>query len=200
MSDTSSNDHTYKPLGVHLLGHNRLTFNCPGLHQQQGKTWQWASDRRNAGQWAPPQSWSRLLQSRSWTFGWDFRGVLCTTTKWEVWSKWVCRICDAHCWMPNKLVEQSLWEKLYLPCLMSSPNLAGFVSFLVRMSSDGLTEHNSLQGKTGDCVQRCFFDNPFPNWSFCGTGSIITHIFQWRRLFKRENTWTHFHILPGREL
>jgi hypothetical protein len=102
-------------------------------------------------------------------------------------------------WKSWKKVRKQ-WEKLYLPCLMSSPNLAGFVSFLVRMSSDGLTEHNSLQGKTGDCVQRCFFDNPFPNWSFCGTGSIITHIFQWRRLFKRENTWTHFHILPGREL
>jgi hypothetical protein len=38
MSDTSSNDHTYKPPGVHLLGHNRLTFDCQGLHQQQGKT------------------------------------------------------------------------------------------------------------------------------------------------------------------
>jgi len=51
---------------------------------------------------------------------------------------WFCGICDAHCWMPNKLVEQRLkkvrkqWEKLNLPCLMSSPNLAGFVSFLVR--------------------------------------------------------------------
>lgn len=34
-------------------------------------------------------------------------------------------------WKSWKKVRKQ-WEKLYLPCLMSSPNLAGFVSFLVR--------------------------------------------------------------------
>jgi hypothetical protein len=74
--------------------------------------------------------------------------------------------------MPNKLVEQRLkklekGKKAVREAISSLSNVftkSCWVSFFsCKVSSDGLTEHNSVQGKTGDCVQRCIFDNPFPN-------------------------------------